>query len=42
MGGLIFNAPCYIKIDHKARNAMIKLADNRELHAAVEEKVMTS
>jgi hypothetical protein len=41
MGGLIFNAPCYIKNDRKVRNAMIKLADNRELHAAVEENVMT-
>jgi hypothetical protein len=40
MGGLIFIAPCYIKIDHKVRNAMIKLAHNREFHAAVEEKVM--
>jgi hypothetical protein len=39
MGGLIFIAPCYIKIDHKVRNAMIKLADNMEFHAAVE-KVM--
>jgi hypothetical protein len=41
MGALIFNAPCYIKIDHKVRNAMIKLADNRELHAAIEEKLVT-
>jgi len=40
MDGIIFNAPCYIKIDHEVQNAMIKLADNREFHAAVEEEVM--
>ena len=40
MGGVIANAPCYIKINHNAKNATINMADNRELHAAVEGKVM--
>jgi hypothetical protein len=36
MGGLIFNAPLYIKMDHKNQN---KLAENRTLQEAPEEKV---